>query len=335
MKKIIVVFLTLVCIFSIFCAGCTSSASDSSAAPTPSSTLPQPKYSSGDVIGKGDSSTTVAIAVDSFDSGHDTYNIYDVVKTSDGTWQASSNSVQRSLSRSSVEKLYPKKLGGVSGTSTYKSAQSTPTSVIANPSVQNTIPITQSQSSSLSSGYQIRVTYGGTWSGAYYNDGSSVSVDGTGSKTITLPNSNGVVSGSFQKKDGSSNELKVEILNNGNVLKSGTTTAAYGVVAIASTPYDSTLSTVSGSSSKTVQITVNYNGQWTGAYGEVGAMTSVDGTGSKTYTITSPNYMVSATFQKKDGSASELSVQISEDGSVLKSGSTTAAYGLVLVSTKV
>ncbi len=193
---------------------------------------------------------------------------------------------------------------------------------------------TSSLSTSSSSGLQIRITYNGAWSGSYYNDGTALSVDGIGSKTIPLDSTNGIVSASFQKKDGSNNELKVEILNNGNILKSGTTTAAYGVVAVASTSYGTGSSSI-GSSSKTVQIKVNYNGKWSGAYGEVGATTSVDGFGSKTYTITNPVYMVSATFQKNDASASEMSVEINEDGTVLKSGSTTAAYGVVLISAQV
>jgi len=188
--------------------------------------------------------------------------------------------------------------------------------------------------SSSSTAVQIRITYTGAWSGSYYCDGTSSSVDGTGSKIITLENAKGIVSTSFQKQDSSQNELKVEILNNGDVVKSGTTTASYGVVAIASS-LSNVGSTTSSSSSKVVQIKVNYNEKWSGAYGEVGAITSVEGSGYQTYTISNPNYAVSATFQKKDGSTSELSVEIIEDGNVLKSGSTTAAYGVVAISTQI
>ncbi len=56
---------------------------------------------------------------------------------------------------------------------------------------------------------------------------------------------------------------------------------------------------------------------------------------SQTYSIANPNFAVSASFQKKDNSNSELRVQIVKDGSVIKTGSTTAAYGLVLVSSTV
>jgi len=333
MKKIITTVLMLLCILSAIFAGCTSSASNDNTGTQITPTSPQPEFNNGDVIGK-DVSSTFAVAVVNFDSSRDSYTIEDATKNADGSWQVSTSPSQRDMSQSIVEKLYPKKVGTISGLSHASQNAVASSSQNSEPNTVST-PITSVPQSSASSGEQIRITYNGAWSGSYYTDGSSISVDGTGSKTIPISNSNGIVSVSFQKKDGSSDELKVEILNNGNVLKSGSTTAAYGLVAIASSPYDSTLSTVSGSSSKTVQVTVNYNGQWTGAYGEVGSMTSVDGSGSKTYTITSPNYMVSTSFQKKDGSASELSVEISEDGKVLKSGSTTAQYGVVLLTATV
>ncbi|MGA2919264.1 hypothetical protein [Methanoregula sp.] len=129
--------------------------------------------------------------------------------------------------------------------------------------------------------------------------------------------------------------MKVEILKDGTVLNTRSTTAAYGVVAVAAMLNGGSTSSTNSGSSKTVLIKVYYEGQWSGAYGEAGAMQSVDGAGSQTYTLTNPNYIVSSTFQKKDNSASELRVEISEDGNVLKSGSTTAAYGVVLVSATV
>jgi len=207
-----------------------------------------------------------------------------------------------------------------------------PTAITTTVKSSSTPKTTSSIQSGSSSGVQIRITYSGTWSGSYYNDGSLLSVDGTGSKTITLDNPNSIVSTSFQKKDGSQDELKVEILKNGDVLKSGSTTTAYGVVAVASTTYGTSSSSIGSTSSKSVQIKVNYNGKWSGAYGEVGAIQSIDGTGSKTYTITNPNYAVSASFQKQDSSTSTLNVEIIEDGKVIKSGSTTAAYGIVAIS---
>jgi hypothetical protein len=91
----------------------------------------------------------------------------------------------------------------------------------------------------LQSGYpsrvQILITYYGAWSGAYYNDGTPVSVNGTGSTIITVNNPGSNVSTSIQKRDGTTEKLKVEILKNGNELTEGSTSAAYGVIEISAT----------------------------------------------------------------------------------------------------
>ena len=81
---------------------------------------------------------------------------------------------------------------------------------------------------------QILITYygAGAWSGAYYNDGTPVSVNGTGSTIITVINPGSNVSTSIQKRDGTTEKLKVEILKNGNQLTVGSTSAAYGVIEI-------------------------------------------------------------------------------------------------------
>ena len=84
---------------------------------------------------------------------------------------------------------------------------------------------------------QILITYygAGAWSGAYYNDGKPVSVNGTGSTIITVSNPGSNVSTSIQKRDGTTEKLKVEILKNGIQLTAGSTAAAYGVIEISAT----------------------------------------------------------------------------------------------------
>ena len=84
---------------------------------------------------------------------------------------------------------------------------------------------------------QILITYygAGAWSGAYYNDGMPVSVNGTGSTIITVNNPGSNVTTSIQKRDGTTEKLKVEILKNGNELTEGSTSAAYGVIEISAT----------------------------------------------------------------------------------------------------
>lgn len=84
-------------------------------------------------------------------------------------------------------------------------------------------------------GYQVKITYGGSWSGSAGSSDSITSYDGTGSETIDLGEvSNGIASATIQKTDSGSDELKVEILKDGKVVKEGSTTAEYGVVTIVS-----------------------------------------------------------------------------------------------------
>jgi hypothetical protein len=87
------------------------------------------------------------------------------------------------------------------------------------------------------SSVQILITYygAGAWSGAYYNDGTPVSVKGTGSAIFTVNNPGSNVSTSIQKRDGTTEKLKVEILKNGNEVTAGSTSAAYGVIEISAT----------------------------------------------------------------------------------------------------
>jgi hypothetical protein len=82
---------------------------------------------------------------------------------------------------------------------------------------------------------QILITYYAAWSGAYYNDGTPVSVNGTGSTIIAVNNPGSNVSTSIQKRDGTTEKLKVEILKNGNELTEGSTSTAYGVIEISAT----------------------------------------------------------------------------------------------------
>ncbi len=118
MKKIFFV-LSVICILGIFFAGCVSDEGNSNVGSSPSPTLTQNKFNSGDVLAKGDSSITITTAVASYDAASDSYIIFDVSKSSDGGWQAQTNPSQRTLSRSAVEKIYTEKIariGGISNT---------------------------------------------------------------------------------------------------------------------------------------------------------------------------------------------------------------------------
>jgi len=75
----------------------------------------------------------------------------------------------------------------------------------------------------------------GEWSGSYGDIDSTKSVDGIGVETLLLPNAKSIVSGSFQKGDSTNEPLTVQILKNGEVVQSESTTAAYGVVSVSYT----------------------------------------------------------------------------------------------------
>ena len=75
----------------------------------------------------------------------------------------------------------------------------------------------------------IKISYDGDWSGSLGGD-TSKSVDGSGTETHSATGS--VIVAVIQKDDDSSNRLKVEIIVNGNVVASETTTASYGVVSV-------------------------------------------------------------------------------------------------------
>lgn len=82
-------------------------------------------------------------------------------------------------------------------------------------------------------GFEIKVSYDGDWSGTVGTLGNSRSVDGSGTETFDVKKSNpDTVSVNAQKRDGSSGTLTVQIINNGNVVKESTTSAEYGMTQI-------------------------------------------------------------------------------------------------------
>jgi len=105
----------------------------------------------------------------------------------------------------------------------------------------------------------------------------------------------------------------------------------FGIVAISGCTDSGTNTSTSDASG--VQIKVNSSGSWSGSYGDESGQQSIDGTGSKTITMEGNPSIVSATFQKQSGGSGKLTVSIIKDGSVLETKSTTAAYGVVSVST--
>lgn len=83
------------------------------------------------------------------------------------------------------------------------------------------------------------------------------------------------------------------------------------------------------------QVKIIYDGEWSGAAGDVSSINSISGSGDETIDMPDDASLISANAQKKDGSSNELIIQILKDGKVVKESSTTAEYGVAQVSASV
>lgn len=201
---------------------------------------------------------------------------------------------------------------------------------------------TESQSDSSGSddsSYQVRISYDGDWSGSIGGDGSSRSVDGSGTETFDIDGDPFIVSANAQKQDDSSDVLTVEILQGGEVIASQTTSASYGVAQVTS---EDDVSSGDGSSqsesesesesASTYEVQVNYDGEWQGSISAGGSSRSVQGSGSETIEVDGSPDIISANAQKQDDGSGELTIQILEDGEVVEETSTSAEYGVAQVT---
>lgn len=80
--------------------------------------------------------------------------------------------------------------------------------------------------------YEVRIEYSGEWQGSISAGGSSRSIDGTGSETVEIDGSPDVISANAQKTDDNSQELIIQIIEDGNVVEQTSTTAEYGVAQV-------------------------------------------------------------------------------------------------------
>lgn len=85
---------------------------------------------------------------------------------------------------------------------------------------------------STATGTQIQIDYSGSWSGSYSDESGTQSIDGTGSKTINASSSDITTTAVIQKQAGNSKKLTVNIIKDGNVVATKSTTAEYGVVTV-------------------------------------------------------------------------------------------------------
>jgi hypothetical protein len=81
-------------------------------------------------------------------------------------------------------------------------------------------------------GIAVKVSYIGGFSGTYGIPGSLVKAQDSGVRVYPIDSTTGTITASFQKDDGSKHQLTVEILKDGNVVKSGTASSPNGKVSI-------------------------------------------------------------------------------------------------------
>lgn len=196
---------------------------------------------------------------------------------------------------------------------------------------------TDSPTPTETSSYEVRISYDGEWSGTVGGDGSTRSVDGSGTETFDVSGDPMIVSANGQKQDGGSGELTVEILQSGEVIARQSTTAEYGVAQVTSEDGisdggDSDESGSGSSSDSPFEVKVDYDGEWQGSISAGGSSQSVDGSGSDTIGVDGSPSIISANAQKQDDSSSTLTIQILKDGEVVKEASTSAEYGMAQIS---
>ena len=189
-------------------------------------------------------------------------------------------------------------------------------------------------SSEQDSSYQVRISYDGEWSGSIGGDGSTRSVDGSGTETFEIEGEPLIVSANAQKRDEGSSELTVEILQDGEAIARETTSAEFGVAQVTSEDDISSEQEEGGESESgsTYEVRIETNVGWQGSISSGGSSRSIQGSGSETITIDGSPDIISANAQKTGDGSDELTIQIIEDGEVVEETSTTAEFGVAQVS---
>lgn len=94
----------------------------------------------------------------------------------------------------------------------------------------------QTGSSKKIKGYQIHIEYPYSWQGNYGDVDGQRSINGYGNDEIQVDSISGPLVVVIQKKGGDSKLLKIEILKNGEVVKSDSTSSPYGVISMTYRP---------------------------------------------------------------------------------------------------
>lgn|GEM_PF-3249476 len=92
-----------------------------------------------------------------------------------------------------------------------------------------------------------------------------------------------------------------------------------------------TTTTTSNSGSGTAVVKIIATGNWSGSVSDGTTSKTIEGTGNYQQDMGSAN-IVSASIQKKTNSSDTLTVQVLQNGKVVKQESTNAQYGVVSIS---
>ncbi|GGC63377.1 hypothetical protein [Haloferax sulfurifontis] len=193
---------------------------------------------------------------------------------------------------------------------------------------------TQAPTTAADVAYEVKIIYDGEWQGSINAGGTTKSIDGTGTTTYEITGDPYLVSANAQKKGSGNDELTIQILQGGEVISEESTTAEHGLAQV--TSQDS--ADISGDSNEDTEtessfsFKVTYSGDWRGSLMVGGSSRSIDGSGDESFSIDGSPNVISGNAQKQDDSDDKLTVQILENGEVVKESSTTAEYGLAQVS---
>lgn len=193
--------------------------------PTP---LPSPKYIAGDIVSKTSTtsgySAEIILGYDPITDEYATNSIFRDDKTK--SWETGNMiSEWYGWPRTVIEYLYKYNLAHVD-LNKLKQKDGTPYPIVTPPYPEyNSI----NDKGLPKSGNYIRVNYYDDWSGTISTLKSSRSVEGMFEEDFSVDDYG---SGCFSKKDASHNILRVEVIKNGNIVKSESTSNPYGIVCV-------------------------------------------------------------------------------------------------------
>ncbi|MDO5859763.1 hypothetical protein [Methanobrevibacter sp.] len=176
---------------------------------------------------------------------------------------------------------------------------------------------------------KVKITCPVSWSASISDGNSTDTYEGTGNEVITMNRSDySALAVAAHKKTSGSDQLKIEIIKDGDVYARKATTS--NNVISASTSFDKPLS---NSADEGLKVRITCPVEWSASIGSGDDSTHYEGTGDDVVEIDDSKYdVIAAAVQKKTSGSDKLKVDIIKDGKVVDTESTTKDYGVVTVS---